>query len=295
MSFLKPIAAAALIALPNLALAESFEKMFPGHPPTDYPEVDAILKNLDYKHGTIRLPGQQATLTVPQGYYFLDAHDAQTVLTDLWGNPPSDATLGMIFPASGTPFEAWGVEFTWDGMGYVSDEDADSYDYDAVLRDMQADTRAESSEREANGYDSVELVGWAQAPTYDKVERKLHWALELEFAGDPDHVLNYQLRALGRKGVLQATFIAEMTDLPDIRESLPDVAAMIAFNPGKTYADFDPSLDTVAAVGVGGLIAGKVAAKAGLFAFALLLLKKAWFVLLLPFIWLKNLFTSRRV
>ena len=33
---------------------------------------------------------------------------------------------------------------------------------------------------------------------------------------------------------------------------------------GNTYADFNPSIDKVAAYGIGALIAGKVAAKAGL-------------------------------
>ena len=45
-----------------------------------------------------------------------------------------------------------------------------------------------------------------------------------------------------------------------------------------TYSEFNPDIDTVAAYGIGGLIAGKVLAKAGVLAAGLVLLKKFWFV-----------------
>ena len=159
---------------------------------------------------------------------------------------------------------------------------------------MQVDTRAESREREGAGYDGVELVGWAEPPSYDRAGRKLHWAMELKFGSVEEHTLNYELRALGREGVLSANFIGSISQLEQIKAALPEVAGMVAFKEGKRYADFDPSIDTVAAVGIGGLIAGKVlTAKGGLIAAGLILLKKFWIVLLLPAFWLKNLFTRR--
>ena len=57
--------------------------------------------------------------------------------------------------------------------------------------------------------------------------------------------------------------------------------AMANFNEGSRYADFNPDIDEVAAYGLGALVAGKVAAKVGLFAMALLVLKKFWFVFLI--------------
>ncbi len=285
-------AAMALALSAAAAGARSFEETFPGHPGYDIEEVDQILRGLDYKTGHIDLPGGQAQLEVPEGYYYLDPGDTTAVLSDLWGNPP-DTSLGMIFPSAYTPWDddTWGAELDFDPMGYVSDDDAESYDYDDLLKEMQAETRADSGERVRAGYDSVELIGWAAPPSYDRTQRKLHWALELKFGEGEEHTLNYKLRALGREGVLNANFIGSMAQLGTIQRSLPEVAQMISFTEGKTYADFDPSLDKVAAVGVAGLIAGKVlTSKAGFLAVALLLLKKGWFVLLLPFIWLKRLF-----
>ncbi len=295
----KHLAAAASLALVTTpVVAMDFDQMFPGHPGYDQPQLDAILQSLDYQNGRVSLPGGQGELNVPLGYYYLDPEDAETVLVDLWENPPSDwLGLGMIFPATFTPwdYEAWGAELNFDPIGYVSDVDAESYDYDALLKEMQADARESSRQRIRAGYDGFELLGWAQEPSYDVGERKLHWAMELKFEGNEDNTLNYELRALGREGVLIVNFIGGMHQLPEIKRALPDVAGMVNFVEGKRYSDFDPSVDTVAAVGIGGLIAGKaLTSKAGLGVALALFLKKFWFVLLLPIFWLKNLFSGRR-
>jgi len=275
-----------------------FDQMFPNHPGYEQPQLDTILQSLDYQNGTIQLPGRQAELDVPLGYYYLNPQDAEKVLVELWGNPPSyELGLGMIFPAGYTPWddEAWGAELLFEPIGYVSDEDAEGYDYDSLLSEMQADARAGSRERVAQGYDGYELLGWAEAPSYDVSTRKLHWAMELKFESSEVNTLNYELRALGREGVLNANFIGSIEQLPQIKRALPDVAGMVSFVEGKRYSDFDPSVDTVAAVGIGGLIAGKaLTSKAGLGVALALLLKKFWFVLLLPVFWLKNLFGGRR-
>ena len=53
------------------------------------------------------------------------------------------------------------------------------------------------------------------------------------------------------------------------------IYALVEFEDGHRYSDFNPDIDTVAAYGIGGLIAGKVAMKAGLF----VLLAKGWKIL----------------
>ena len=81
--------------------------------------------------------------------------------------------------------------------------------------------------------------------------------------------------------------------IAEIKAALPEVADMVSFQPGRSYADFDSSVDSVAAVGIAGLIAGKAAGKAGLLAAGLLLVKKFWFLLLLPLAGVKRLFARR--
>ena len=82
------------------------------------------------------------------------------------------------------------------------------------------------------------------------------------------------MRALGRKGVLEMNFVANMEQLGEIEQVIPAVMSMPEFQQGFRYADYVPSTDKLAAYGIGGLIAGKLAAKAGLFVLALAFLKK---------------------
>lgn len=284
--FLRTVGICALV-IPNLALAKAFEEMFPDIPVYEEEAANEILREFDYQQGEIKLPAAKSVLNIPEGYYFLGPEDASMVLEILWGNPEAE-TMGMIFPVEYTPYdyEAWGVELTWDPIGYVSDEDAADIDYGDLLSTMKSDVRADSRWREENGYEPIELVGWAVEPSYDQETRKLHWAQEIAFGDSDVNTLNYKLRALGRKGVLQLNFVASMEQLTLIEAALPDVAAMTAFAEGSRYIDFDPSIDTIAAVGIGGLIAGKVVAKTGLFIVLLLFLKKFAVILILPVMWL---------
>ncbi len=284
-----------LLFLPSAAFSLTFQEAFPDHPGYVQQEAMDILEKMDFKRGTITLPGGEARLEVPEGYYYLDVADSRTVLVDIWGNP-NGGSLGMIFPAEYTPIDwmAWGVVIAWNPVGYVSDDGARDIDYDALLAQMQQDTRTESAERVKNGFAAIELVGWASPPYYDQANRKLHWAQEISFDDQEEHTLNYNLRALGRKGVLELNFVAGMDQLEQISAAIPAVSDMVQFNEGSRYEDFIPSMDTVAAVGIGGLIAGKVAAKTGLLVVALLFLKKFGVILILPLIvGFKKLFGRR--
>lgn len=236
-----------------------------------------IWESLDRQQGEIALPNGIAKLKVPEEFYYLNPSDTEKVLVDVWGNPPGSETLGMLFPKDVTPFDdnPWGVTIAYEEDGYVSDDDADEIDYAELLEQMQQGILEESKERVNQGYEAIELVGWAAQPFYDKTTKKLHWAKELKFGeGEQVNTLNYNIRVLGRKGVLVLNFIAGMDQKEIIDAQLHRVLAMAEFNAGSRYEDFNPDIDQVAAYGIGALIAGKVAAKTGLLAAALIFLKK---------------------
>ena len=241
-----------------------------------FAEMQALVDAMHPLSGEITLGDDLATLNVPEDFYFLNATDAETVLVGLWGNPPGQQVMGMLFQANMSPldFGSWAVTIDYVEEGHVSDSDAADIDYDEMLEDMQSDTRNGNDDRIDAGYQPIQLLGWAEAPHYDPASRKLYWAMELRFGDDPDTTLNYEIRALGRKGYLNMTFIAATSQLAEINDKREAVLAMAEFNDGNRYTDFDSNLDEVAAYGIGALIAGKVAAKAGFFAASLILLKK---------------------
>lgn len=249
-----------------------------------------FLASLTPLTGEIKLAGGKTSLLVPADYYYLSPEDSKRVLEEAWGNPEDDLILGMLFPARYTVLDddAWGVALSYVDDGYVSDKDAADINYDELLSEMTSDTLEESNWRLENGYEPIELIGWAEKPYYDQTTNKLYWAKEIRFGDSEVNTLNYSVRALGRQGYLEMNFIAGMNQLDEINQDREKVLAMSNFNPGSTYSEFNPDIDKVAAYGIGGLIAGKVLAKAGLLAVALVFLKKFWFLLFLPLVWLKG-------
>ncbi len=236
---------------------------------------EAFEASLKYQQGEVALPDGIATLKIPANFRYLGPDDAQRILEQAWGNPQGGGTLGMLFPTEVSPLDAhgWGVVITYDEDGHVSDQDADSIDYDKLMKDMQDGTAAANAERAKQGQEPIELVGWAARPYYDKAARKLHWAKELRVPNTPEHTLNYNIRILGRQGVLVLNAVAGMGQLSTIQSRMQEVLAFTEFNPGHGYADFNPDIDKTAGYGLAALVAGGVAAKAGLFAklFALLI------------------------
>ena len=244
-------------------------------------EAQKFLDSLHYRSGTVSVDKAHATLNLSTDFRFLDADDAQRVLHDFWGNPPDGDVLGMLVPRDASLADeknSWAVVITYSDDGYVSDTEAASIDYDKMLRDMQQEDREANPERRKQGYPAVELVGWATPPHYDSGTNKLYWAKELDFEGAPEHALNYDIRVLGRGGYLSFNAVAGMHQLAMVQAAMPQVLSMAEFDAGQRYTDFNASTDKVAAYGIGALVAGAIAAKAGLFAklFALLIaFKKA--------------------
>jgi uncharacterized membrane-anchored protein len=237
-------------------------------------KIDAIEKSLHYKTGTIELESGNAKLTVPEGFRYLDKAQSLYILTDLWGNPADSSILGMLVPANKGVLatDSWVFTISYDEMGYVKDDDAEDIDYDDLLKEQQKEIKEENPERIKQGYQPIEFIGWASHPYYDKDKKILHWAKELKFGADTSHTLNYNLRVLGRKGIFMLNAVASMNDLPAVKSNIDKVIGSVAFNEGSKYADFNPDVDEVAAWSIGGLVAGKILAKAGFFA----LLLKFW-------------------
>lgn len=227
-------------------------------------EFEASLK---YRQEEVVLPGGIATLKIPDSFRYLDPHDSERVLVQAWGNPAGNGTLGMLFPSGISPVSAngWGVVITYEEDGHVSDNDADSINYDDLLKDMKAHLIEQNKERQKQGYHQIELVGWAAKPYYDKATHKLYWAKELSFSGEKQHTLNYNIRVLGRKGVLVLNAVSGMNQLSAVEKEMQKVLAFTDFNTGFQYADFDSKTDKKAAYGIAALVAGGIAAKAGLF------------------------------
>lgn len=246
-------------------------------------KIDSVEKSFKYQHGTIKIRNGVGTITVPAGFKYLEPIQAERVLTEIWGNPKSEnLTLGLILPEKQGILDDKGYVFNlqYDEIGYVKDDDADDIDYEELLTNMQKESEEENKERVKAGYPPISIAGWAAKPFYDKHRHILHWAKNLKFGNDSLNTLNYNVRVLGRKGVLVLNAIATMDQLNPVKAGIPHVLNIVNFSDGYKYSDFDPKIDDVAAWTIGGLVAGKILAKVGFFA----LLLKFWKLIAVGFV-----------
>ncbi|MEM1450919.1 MAG: DUF2167 domain-containing protein [Planctomycetota bacterium] len=224
--------------------------------------------SLTFETGEVFVHGGKVRFDLPEGWGLLQSGDAQRVVEDLWGNPEDPYVVAFLDPPSpvGRLEADYGIIVYVDQSGHIKDDDAAGIDYDELLTTLQDDARAANPERVRLGYESLEIIGWASPPRYDAGEKKLYWAKELSFGGEDEHTLNSDVRILGRRGYVMLQAVATMAVADEVNEGMKLILERTSFSEGHRYSDFDSSIDTVAAVGIGGLIAGKVLAKTGFLA-----------------------------
>ena len=240
--------------------------------------IDSVDNALHWESNTVSIANGIAKLNLSQHFRYLNPEQSNYVLHDLWGNPPRTDVLGMIFPADAGPFTDSSFAFiiTFDEDGYVKDKDADKINYDDMLKDLKAAEPEENKERRKNGYVPIHMVGWAEQPYYDQKNKVLYWAKELRFGDDSINTLNYDVRVLGRKGVLSLNAVATINELPLVKANIDDVLKMPEFTEGNRYTDFNSNTDKVAEYGIGTLVAGGILAKTGVLAIIGKFLLAAW-------------------
>lgn len=234
--------------------------------------IDSINASYQYETGQITLGSGIATISVPAGFRYLNATQSKQILEDIWGNPPGQATLGMLFPEKMGPLDSASFAFniSFEEMGYVKDDDADKINYTELMTQLQKDSEEENKKRVKDGFEPIVFIGWASDPFYNKEKKVLHWAKELKVGQFPENTLNYDVRILGRKGVLSLNAIGMMGQLDPVKGAVPAISNAVSFTDGNRYSDYSKSSgDKIAAWTIGGLVAGKILAKAGLFAILL--------------------------
>ncbi|MBK4999722.1 DUF2167 domain-containing protein [Pseudomonas sp. S31] len=280
MKHLRQLLAAVLLCATTLpAIAASTPASAPTASEQPHQTAEQWLATLKQQHGNITLPGGIASLQLNNEFYYLSPDDTERLLTEGWGNPPGFKTLGMIIPTAVNPLaeNGWGVIISYKNDGHISDDDAAKIDYADLLEQMKADDEEDNKERRKQGYAGLTLLGWAEPPSYDQATHKMYWARELKAEDADQTTLNYSIRVLGREGVLELNAVAAMADLQTIKQETPKILAFTNFTDGNRYADYDAKTDKLAPYGLAALVAGGIAAKAGLFAkigVALLAFKK---------------------
>jgi uncharacterized membrane-anchored protein len=214
--------------------------------------------------GTAPIGSGLAEIDLGEEYVFLDGAGTKRLM-ELTQNPVSGQEVATVAPVADE--DHWFLVFEYDPMGYVSDQEKDSLDADAMLASIREGTDAGNEERRKRGWPTMRIVGWQEKPHYDERSRNLSWAVIGESEGHRN--VNRIVKVLGRGGVMTVTLVA---DPEELAAAIPRVDALLdgyRYRPGHTYAEYVPGKDKLAAYGLTALVVGGAGAallKTGLLA-----------------------------
>ncbi len=207
--------------------------------------------------------GSIAELDLPESVVFAGKEDTKALL-EHWGNVTDGSELGLVAPKAED--QDWIIVFDYADTGHIKDADKEKIDADALLKAIQEGTEESNKERKKRGHPGLHVTGWAEAPHYDARTHNLTWAA-VDRSDDGHDGVNYNVRLLGRTGVMSVTLVDEPANLAASKPSVEGVIGAFSFKQGKTYAEWRPG-DKVAEYGLAALVAagaGAAAVKLGFF------------------------------
>lgn len=169
--------------------------------------------------------------------------------------------------------------------GYTSLEDWNDVDPKKLLEDMKSTAK-----------EDVKKITWLIEPKIFK-NTNITYSYKVEWINEEDSI-ETKILTLGRKGHNDISLVASQENFSatELENLAIDFANTIEFDNGFKYADYKTG-DKVAALGIGGLVAGtlgvKVLAKLGIFAKLLPHLKTFWWIILFPLVFIANLFNGK--
>lgn len=234
---------------------------------------------VEFEHGPLRAKIEDhAEIEVPKGFVFT-GKKGTIKLMEMMGNLTNDHEVGFLAPA--TVFDqgskdSWFVVFEFNDVGYVKDDEKKDIDPAKILEGMKEGVVKGNEVRKSKGLPTMEVVGWAVEPHYEEKTNNLEWGLHLRVTSERkrgekvetevSEVINYDVRLLGRHGVMQSTLVLAPEQLKATLPRFRNVLASYEFASGAKYAEYKAG-DKIAKIGLLGLIGAgglAVAAKTGL-------------------------------
>jgi len=256
-------------------------------PKTDEEWIKAF-NSLNWKDGPLVFDYSEAnsTIDISNGYSILEGKEAHQIL--YWLNGTSFDYIDMYAMNNNDSSQ---YMFFYTDSGYVKTDDWTDVDPNKFIKEIKENYKTSNETRKKNGQVFVLNVTWKKKPYLDGTYNSVYYALDVEWSDNTSTVEGTAI-ILGRQGYTSAKYVGG--DKGYQENMLLNLSRMHKFNATKEYKDWK-SGDKVAAAGIGALLAttlGVKALKPGIIAAGLLLLKKFWFIIFLPFIWLGKLFSG---
>ena len=240
-------------------------------------------KNFDNpKKHILKLEKAKANIDILESEYYLDNwKDINQYSWWTWGyGTPEDEVLMVVG-------EDYVIYVSWKDEGYVKLDDWKNVDSNVLLKEMKTVQKENKKILLGQGLSYVTNLEWIYEPTLKDQQKVVSYSYKVTWS-DGNITMESKNLKLGKKGYLESQFvntIDENTDFKGTAEYASEFAEYITFDENFRHSDYK-SGDKVAALGIGGLVAGtlgvKTLAKAGAFAKLIPLIAKFWWVLLAP-------------
>ena len=181
--------------------------------------------------------------------------------------------------------ESYSIYIDYINEGFTSLEDWNDVDPKKLLEDMKSTAK-----------EDVKTVTWLIEPKIFE-NTNVTYSYKVEW-NDGDITIETKILTLGREGHNDISLVAsqENFSVTELENLAIEFAKTIKFADGFAYADYK-SGDKVAALGIGGLVAGtlgiKALAKVGVLAKLLPFLKGFWWIILAPMLIIGKLFSGK--
>ena len=223
----------------------------PAGGPQDKPKYQPIVgpQKVDLGHGL--------EIDLPESFLYLEPVQAAKLMESL-GNLGNQNLLGVI----AQPDSSWMVTIRYVEDGYVKDDEAEKMDADEILKTIREGTDEANKEREAKGFKALHVMGWSEPPRYVRNVHNLVWGIRGKSDEDPEEVVNFNTRVLGRAGFASLNLIDGASKIEGSKPAVAQLLAATHYKPGSRYEDFDSKKDKVAEYGLAALVVGGAGAVA---------------------------------
>ena len=200
-----------------------------------------------------------------------------------WGTPVDKETVLYI------QGQGYNIFVEYKNNGYVKIDDWKQVKSKDLMDEMQRIAKSNVQYLKSQGLSYTTDIKWIYKPTFDEKSKLVFYSYEVSWS-DGEKTMENRSIALGRRGHIDNSYVVKInkdTNLLETAEFSKGFGESVLFGDGSKHSDYK-SGDRIAAVGLGGLVAGslgvKALAKAGAFAKFLPLLAKFWWILLAPFL-----------
>ena len=264
---------------------------------------DELRKLNWHNQGTYHLDIGNASITITSEEALVLGEDARKFSYMDQGHKnfsPNAVIVRVSGPAADTS-----LYYSFIESGYLTTTDWDEYiDKNELLKEIKKNTERDNKIKKS-GYPNLYVDGWKQEPILDKSNSVVYWAISAH-TDKGEKIVNAKAIKLARKGFTTILWMGSDKKYISAKNSLQPALNSYQYNDGYTYADYKPSIDKLAPIGIGALaytmISGKSGSKltkaagAGLLGLLAVFAKKLWFLIFIPFVfawkWLKRLFTG---